>query len=100
MSDQALARLRDVLRCAMDLHGHDVKEAIEAISLLRDKWVNGRLQHIPIRSFEHYIARTDSDLRQPSRPVIRAIAQYAGVDPEKLIRGVYVVDGGAIWIEA
>jgi len=100
MEDRAVARLRDVLRWAMDMHGHDVREAIETISKYRDKHVNGVLQTIPVRSFEHYIARTDSDLRQPGRPIIRAIADYAELDPEKLLHGHYYVDEGTIFVEA
>jgi hypothetical protein len=102
MSDEALARLRDLIRHAMDMHGHDVKEACAEISEIRDRRMNGYLIEIPSRSFEHYIARTDSDIRQPSRPTIRAIAIYAGrpgqpLDLEKILAGRYVVEGGGIW---
>jgi hypothetical protein len=100
MCQEALARMRDVVRLAMDKHGHDVKEAIEEISRIRDKRVNGHLLQIPIRSFEHYIAWTDSDLRQPGRAIIRAMASYAGdLDLEKILAGRYYVEEGKVWSE-
>lgn len=94
MSDEARLRLRDVCRWGMDHHGHSNTEGRIAVSRIRNKRMNGMLLEIPERSWEHYIARTDGDVREPSKAIIRAIAEYAGVNAEGVIGGRYYIEGG------
>ena len=113
MSGEALARMRDLLRTAIDLMDHLVEEARLDISRRVDRRVNGRLYEIPKRTFEHYIAWADSDLSQPDRPKLQAIADYmndAGlpVDRKGLEAGMYFmqgnkvayIEGDGLWVQS